>query len=188
MSQFLIFLSPSQPVRMLTGMLRSPWERFFFNKGPLCFELLVHRWFLTFLLFETLPLFEIFISKHQDLQLWALVVLPEQYTLLRKRCFCSFLAPGLWSPGLSSTKVAWVSLQSCCPSHSLWWEDRKRICSRPSGHHSPVPKRTHHKCCVNSGIRSLYLELSWLSIWKMGKLSLLLNADTLSKHNTATGI
>lgn len=53
----------------------------------------------------------IYIPKHQNLQPWDLVALPEQYMLFSKKLFCSFLAPRV-SPVLAPSSTR---LHSCHP-------------------------------------------------------------------------
>lgn len=112
--------------------MMSPWERFF-NKD-LCFELPAHRWSWGSWNFCYLKHYHYLKYLYASIRISSSGLWQSSPRCLGKGCFCSFPAPRLSSLGPSSTKVAWVSLQSCCPSHSLWWEDRKCICSRLSGH------------------------------------------------------
>lgn len=72
------FLSPAQSIRMLTGGKRAASGKGYLARSslPWAVRTKVILQLLKFLLFG------IFIVKHQNLQLWALVALPEQHMLL----------------------------------------------------------------------------------------------------------
>lgn len=134
---------------------------FFLNKDRLCFELQVPWWSQGSWNFCYLEHHHYLKYLYPSHRISSSVLWQSSPHYLGKDCFCFFLAPGLSSLGPSSTDVAWLSLQSCWPSHLLWWVDKKWICSRVSGHliHSLVLSQEEPI------INILLILGSHLSIW-----------------------